>query len=88
MKKHIVPFGFSSILGLFAGAVVAVVLLKGQLETAMAGQKEIERQLDELRASMETANIEVLILRAELDLRQEQMRRLLEEEGGEWQSLN
>ncbi len=89
MKKHIAPFGLSSILGLVAGAVIAVVLLKGQLETAMAGQKEIERQLDELRSAMETANNELLILRAELDLRQEQLRRLLEDEGeSQWRSLN
>ncbi len=89
MKKHLVSFGLSSLAGLVVGAVVAVVFLKNRLETAMDAQKEIERQLDELRASMETANNQVLILSAELDLRQEQLRRLLEDEGeSQWRSLN
>ena len=70
------------------GVVGAFVLLRRYLDRAMAGQKEIEARMDELRADMDAANTELLIVRAELDLRQEQLRRLGEEDGGEWRSMN
>ena len=75
-----------------AGVVVGFLFLRHRLETAIAGQKEIEARLDEMRADIEVANTEVLVVRAESDLRQEQLRRLLELEddgqGDEWRGLN
>ncbi len=72
-----------------AGIVSAFFLLRHQLDSAMAGQKEIEARMDELRADMELANNEILIVRAELDLRHELLRRLMEDEqGDDWRGLN
>jgi uncharacterized membrane-anchored protein YhcB (DUF1043 family) len=70
------------------GVVAVLAVLVRRVDGLIKNQNQIDAQLAELRADVEAANTEILILRAELDLRQEQLRRLLEEDGGEWGSLN
>jgi len=80
----------------FVAGVVAVLSvlarhvqqLKRDMEQLTRNQKQTEVQIAELRADVEAANNELLIMRAEADLRIEQLRRLLEGERDEWDSSN
>jgi len=87
MKKHILTFGLSSIAGLVVGAVLSFFFLREKLESAIEEQKRISRRMDEMKQTLEDANTQVLILQAELDLRQDQWRRLLGDEG-DWRGSN
>ena len=72
-----------------AGILTGFFFLRRYLDKAMATQKEIEARMDELCADMDAANTEILIVRAELDMRHEQLRRLMEEErDDDWRGLN
>lgn len=73
-----------------AGVVAVLVVLSRRVDGLVKGQREIDATLAELRADVEAANTELLVLRAELDLRQDQLRRLIEEGDGEnrWRSMN
>ncbi len=89
MKTHRLLWGAGLTATFVAGVVAVLVVVVRRVDGLIKGQSLIEAQLAELRADVESANTELLILRAELDLRQEQLRRLLEEESdGQWQSLN
>lgn len=85
--RFVLNIGLASV---FVAGVVAVLgILVRRVDALIAAQSAIDVQLAELRADVEAANTELLILRAELDLRGEQLRRLLGSEGeSEWQSLN
>jgi len=62
--------------------------LKRDMEQLTRNQEQTEVRMAELRADVEAANNEMLIMQAEADLRLEQLRRLLEGERDEWDSSN
>jgi len=93
MKTHPWLWG-ASFAAVFVAGVVAVLSvlarhvqqLKHDMEQLTRSQEQTEARMAELRADVEAANNELLIMGAEADLRLEQLRRLLEGERDEWDS--
>ncbi len=73
--------------GIFVGSVVAVLgVLAQRVHETSRNLEKVEAQMAELRADVEVANDQLLVMQAEADLRMEQLRRLLEGERDEWGS--
>lgn len=81
-------WGIGFAVAFVAGVVAVLTVLAKQVQETSRNLEKVEAQMDELRADVEAANNQLLIMQAEADLRLEQLRRLLEGERDEWDSSN